>query len=158
MTETAAVPPVVHSVEIDVDPGRAFEIYANEIGRWWPRDHHIGEAELEDIVIEGAEDGRVREIGVDGSTCEWGHVKVWEPPHRLVVAWQLNERWQFDPDRGHASEYEVTFVEVGGRTRVTVEYRNFENHGPGGAAIQQAVGGDDGWPHILGRFADHAAG
>jgi uncharacterized protein YndB with AHSA1/START domain len=39
------------------------------------------------------------ERGDDGSECNWGRVLAWDPPHRLLVTWQINGQWQYDLDR-----------------------------------------------------------
>jgi uncharacterized protein YndB with AHSA1/START domain len=64
--------------------------------------------------------------GVDGS--EWiSRVLAWQPPHRLVVTWQINGEWQFDPDPAHASEIEVRFTADGPtQTTVDLEHRHLD--------------------------------
>jgi uncharacterized protein YndB with AHSA1/START domain len=82
---------------------------------------------MAETILEQRERGRWYERGVDGSECEWGHVVVWEPPHRLVVTWQINGMWQYDPDPARASEIEVRFVSSGpNETRVELEHRHIE--------------------------------
>ena len=146
------------SVEVAVDAATAFEIYTTAMGRWWPPEHHIGEAELADVIVEPRAGGRIHETGVDGTECDWGTVLTWDPPHRLVYAWQLNGRWEHDADLDRASEVEITFDErADDMTTVTLVHRNFQRHGPDGAGIAASVAGDEGWPVILGRYRDLAA-
>jgi uncharacterized protein YndB with AHSA1/START domain len=156
MTATS-IPPVRHQITVKAPLERAFRVFTQGIGRWWPRDHHVGARPLADAVIEPRQGGRFFEIGDDGSECEWGQVLVWEPPQRLVLAWQLQLDWKFHPDLGRASEVEVRFIPEGeGRTRVELEHRNFERHGAGAEALPQAVGSDGGWPAIMRSFAADA--
>jgi len=52
------------------------------------------------------------------------------------------------------SEVEVTFIAEGPqRTRVELEHRNLDRHGPGWEAVAGGVGADDGWPLYLDRYA-----
>jgi uncharacterized protein YndB with AHSA1/START domain len=116
---------------------------------------------MAEAVLEPRVGGRYYERGVDGSECEWGQVLAYDPPRRIVVAWQITAEgnaWIFDPDPSHASEFEVTFREQpDGQTRVELEHRNIGRHGPGAAGIQQGVGGPGGWPGILENYAKVAA-
>ena len=68
---------------------RAFRVFTASMGTWWPKEHHIGASALKDCVIEPKVNGRWYEIDEDGSTCEWGKVLEWDPPRRLLLAWQL---------------------------------------------------------------------
>ena len=120
------------TVEAPLD--RAFRVFTANMGAWWPKDHHIGKAALKDCVIE------------DGSECEWGKVLEWEPPRRLVLAWQLDEGFKYDPKL--VTEVEVTFTLLGPMlTRVDFEHRNLERFGEAAERLRGAMG--TGWGQIL---------
>lgn len=109
-------------------------------------------------IVEGRAGGRCYAEQTDGTECDWGSVLVWEPPHRLVIAWQIDGRWQYDPDLARASEVEVRFTrEADGSTRVDLEHRHLDRHGADGAAIRTAVDSDGGWGSLLGLFAAQLA-
>ena len=59
---------------------RAFAVFTEDIGSWWPPDHHLLEAELAEMVFETHEGGHeLGPRGVDGSECRWARVLVYEP-------------------------------------------------------------------------------
>jgi uncharacterized protein YndB with AHSA1/START domain len=145
------------TVTVNTSVEQAFKVFTDGFDSWWPRSHKLVAVDMAAAIIEGRAGGRCYQRGVDGSECDWGKVTVWEPPRRLVVAWQLDAQWQFDPDLSHASEVEVTFTpEDGGRTRVVLEHRHFDRHGAQGAQIQAGVGSEGGWGGLLGLFKTQA--
>ena len=81
---------VRRSVLVNAGADHAFKVFTEKFVTWWPAAHHIGEADLKDVVVEPREGGRWYEIGTDGAECEWGEVKAWEPPGRLLLAWHLD--------------------------------------------------------------------
>ena len=133
---------------------RAFRVFTAKMGSWWPKEHHIGAAELKDCVIEPKVNGRWYELGEDGTTCEWGKVLEWDPPTRLVLAWQLGPDFKYDPTL--VTEVEVRFTSLGlKRTRVDFEHRNLERFGEAAERLQGAM--DAGWGQILDSFVATAA-
>lgn len=157
MTTTAPIPPITGTVTIAVPIDRAFRVFTGSINSWWPHEYHIGQAEVADVILEPRENGRWYERGVDDTECDWGRVRVWEPPHRLVFTWQINGSWQFDPDPDNASEIDVRFTANGpDETTVEVEHRYFERL-DGGQAINDAIRGGGGWALLLDGFAKAAA-
>jgi hypothetical protein len=49
---------------------------------------------------------------------------------------------------------DVRFIaEAPKRTRVELEHRHLDRHGPGWPAVREGVDGEDGWPLYLQRFA-----
>jgi hypothetical protein len=145
------------TVTVECGQERAFAVFTDGFGTWWNRDHHIGKAELDDAYIEPKAGGRWYERGVDGSECDWGHVIVWEPPGRIVLAWQLNAEWDYDPNL--VTELEITFVDEGdGRTRVELEHRNLERMGAKAKEVRDAVDSDSGWNGLLQSYARVANG
>jgi uncharacterized protein YndB with AHSA1/START domain len=149
---------VRRTITVAASQERAFEVFTAQFGRWWPKEYHIGEAERADFVLEPKSGGRWYEVGVDGKACATGRVTAFEPPRRLVLAWQLDERWQYDPDPTHASEVEVRFVALGpAETRVELEHRGFERHGAGAGGVRAGIEAPSGWTFVLERYANHAA-
>jgi uncharacterized protein YndB with AHSA1/START domain len=149
--------PVRKSITVRTTAERAFRVFTEEFDSWWPRSHKLFEADLAVAIVEGRAGGRCYQRSVDGAECDWGKVTVWDPPRRLVIAWQLDGQWQFDPDISHASEVEVTFTpEPGGLTRVDLEHRHFERHGASAAQVQSGVDSPNGWSGLLQLFAGAA--
>ncbi|MES1166034.1 MAG: SRPBCC family protein [Verrucomicrobiota bacterium] len=152
----SGVPPVRREVVVATTPERAFKVFTDGIDRWWPREHHIGNSPLQREVLEPGVGGRWFGVSQDGSTCDVGKVLAWEPPHRLVLAWQITSEWKYDP--GFVTEVEVTFTAEGAKaTRVAVEHRDLHRYGLAepeyGKAIDSQTGG---WGYILGCFAKTA--
>jgi len=136
---------------------RAFTVFTKGFNTWWPREHHIGAADLDEAVIEPAVGGRYYERGVDGSECDWGQVLAFEPFGRLVLSWHLQGDWKYDPDPAKASEIEVLFIaEAPDRTRVELEHRLIERHDLA-EKVAEGVGQDGGWGGLLHLYAEAAA-
>ena len=143
--------PVNRSVVVKADVERSFAAFTGRMGRWWPRTHSIGAAPLADVVVEPRVGGRWYERSTDGAECEWGKVLAWDPPGRLILAWQLDANWKYDP--ALVLEVEITFTALqGGMTRVDLEHRNLERYGDKAAAVRDMIGSDNGWMGILKSF------
>lgn len=148
------VEPIRKQLVVEAPQERAFRVFTENMGVWWPRMHHIGKAEMKSAVVEPRVGGRWYEVGVDGSECTWGKVLVWEPPRRLVLAWQLTAEFQYDPS--FLTEVEVTFTPEGlKRTRVDFEHRDLERFGEAAARARESMG--EGWQGILQLYASEAA-
>ncbi len=146
------------SVVVDVPIEHAFSVFTAGIGTWWPRDHHILEGELAEMVFEPRVGGNIYDRAVDGTECRWSRVLAYEPPHRLVFSWDISSQWKVETDHDKVSEVEVVFTAEGpGRTRVELEHRGLDRHGDRWEAHRDAVGSESGWQRGLGEFARVAA-
>lgn len=143
--------PVKRSVVVKADVERSFTAFTSRIGRWWPRSHSISSTPLADVLIEPHAGGRWYERGADGAECEWGKVLVWEPPDRLILAWQLDANWKYDPTLVLEVEIKFTALEAG-VTRVDLEHRNLEKYGDQATTVRDMLGSENGWLGILKSF------
>jgi len=120
------------SIVVDAPVERAFSVFTDDIASWWAPEHHLLPGELASMVFEPRAGGHVYDVATDGSECRWARVLAYEPPHRVVFSWDINLQWQLEVDAARTSEVEVRFVPDGeGRTRVELEHRNIDRHGPG---------------------------
>jgi uncharacterized protein YndB with AHSA1/START domain len=155
MTQTMEA--VTHSVHVPLAPEAAFELFTDRFDSWWPREgHHLSETEVAEYVLEARDGGRWFERAKDGSECDWGFVRAVDRPHRILLAWQLDPKFDFDPDPARATEVEVTFAAEDSGTRVTLEHRGFEVHGEAGASMRESVESDGGWGSLLAAYRDSA--
>jgi len=158
MTNTATVPSLHGEAMVELPVDQAFAFFTDSIGRWWPAEYHIGPSDMVDTILESGPAGRWYERGADGSECEWGKVLVWEPPHQLVVTWQINGNWQYDDDPNRASEIEVRFSPDGPhQTLVELEHRHLDRL-VGGQAVHDTIAeAGGGWSSVLNALARVAA-
>jgi uncharacterized protein YndB with AHSA1/START domain len=152
MIAAEAIPPVQKSIEVQAPQERAFRVFTEQIDTWWPREHHIGKAPPARFVLEPSAGGRWYEVGTDGSECNTGKVLAWEPPRRLLLAWQITGAWQYDPSL--VTEVEVTFTPLGPkRTRVDLVHRHMERFGEIAAATRKELDSPGGWGKTLESYA-----
>ena len=150
--------PVRKSIIVNASVEDAFDVFTSEVDTWWPRTHHIGKSPMQRVVIEGRAGGRCYTEQVDGTDADWGRVLEWQPPRRLLFAWQITHDWGYQPDLSKSSEVEVTFEAMAGeRTRVELEHRFFERHGVGGESMRASVDAPNGWTMILTLFAERVS-
>ena len=98
--------------------------------------------------------GHIVDRAEDGSECRWARILAFEPPSRVVFSWDIGPTWQLEHDPENASEVEVRFTADGpSRTRVELEHRHLDRHGPGWEGVREGVDGDGGWPLYLQRYA-----
>ncbi len=151
MNKTIQPAPVRKSVLVQATPERAFEVFTARLGEWWPRSHRIGPSEPQTWIIEPHAGGRWFERDVDGTECDFGRVLAWEPPHRLLLAWQLSADFKYVRD--FETEVELRFTPEGARaTRVELEHRHLERYGELAERVRERVGAPSGWGQVLGNY------
>jgi uncharacterized protein YndB with AHSA1/START domain len=143
---------IVHAPQV-----HAFAVFTEQHGTWWPLEsHHIGAHPPQTAIIEPRAGGRWFERSSDGVECDWGRVLVWEPPHRIVLSWDIGADWKYDPNLG--TEVEVRFISEGpDTTRVELEHRRLERYGAQAETMQATFDSEGGWDGILRGFAQAAA-
>jgi hypothetical protein len=74
--------------------------------------------------------------------------------HSSVNRPDISPRWTIETNQAQTSEVEVRFyAESPTRTRVELEHRRLDRHGPGWEAVSDGVDGAQGWPLYLDRYA-----
>lgn len=151
MNETTVVR---HDVLVRGTPEQAFTAFTGRMDEIKPREHNLLGAPIVSTTLEPRVGGHIVDRAEDGSECRWARVLAYDPPDRLVFSWDIGPTWQLEPDSENASEVEVRFVAEGPEhTRVSLEHRHLDRHGPGWPAVRDGVAGDGGWPLYLSRYA-----
>jgi uncharacterized protein YndB with AHSA1/START domain len=148
MSTQAADLTVRKSLTVAAPLERAFAVFTERIGTWWPFEtFSIGEERTRGAVFEGREGGAVYELIGGDETAPWATVLAWEPPTRVVLSWHVNPEVP-------ATELEVRFAPEGEGTLVVLEHRGWELLGD---KAEAARGGyEEGWDLVLGRYAEGA--
>jgi uncharacterized protein YndB with AHSA1/START domain len=150
---------VRRQIVVDIPIERAFATFVDRFGDFKPPEHNLLGAEITESQFEPRVGGHIFDRAADGSECRWARVLAYEPPDRIVFSWDISPQWQIEADPSNTSEVEVRFVaETPERTRLELEHRYLDRHGPGWESIHEGVEGDAGWPLYLARYADLVAG
>ncbi len=151
MSDSIVIEAVRKTVTVDCTVEEAFRVFTADALSWWPvATHSIYGEGASEIVFEEREGGEVYELSSTGERGHWATVATWEPPSRLVLAWNILER------EAVPTEVEIHFLPEGDGTRVELEHRGWE-------AIPEDAGRkrsnyEAGWDHILGIYVDRITG
>ena len=150
----AAETAVRRSITVPVSADDAFRAFTERLGDFKPPEHNLLAVPIAETVLEPYVGGWIIDRGTDGSECRWARIVAYEPPHRLVFTWNIGPTWQIETDPDLVSEVEVRFeAEAPLQTRVLLEHRNLDRHGPGWESVREGIGNEQGWPLYLDRFA-----
>jgi uncharacterized protein YndB with AHSA1/START domain len=153
MAQTEAVT-VRKQVVVDTPIERAFTVFTDRFGDFKPPEHNLLGAPIAETVFEPRVGGGIVDRAADGSQCRWARILAFDPPDRVVFSWDISPQWQIETDPDRTSEVEVRFVPEGpARTRVELEHRHLDRHGPGWQSVANGVDADQGWPLYLSRYA-----
>lgn len=156
----AGVPPELVVVEetVDVPVERAFEIFVDRLGSWWPREYTWAKDNLAEIGIEPKYEGKCYERSKDGAESLWGTVLTVARPEHIVFAWQINADRSVEPNVALASRVDVRFSPAApDKTSIVLVHRDFPRHGPGWQKYRSNMAGKSGWPRILEHYKRAAA-
>ncbi|WFE31570.1 SRPBCC family protein [Micromonospora sp. WMMD975] len=146
---------VRRQIVVDAPVERAFAVFTARFGDFKPKEHNLLESPIVETVFEPKVGGHIYDRAEDGSECAWARILAFEPPDRVLFSWDISPTWQVEQDPENASEVEVRFVaETPQRTRIELEHRNLDRHGPGWESVRDGVADDQGWPLYLHRYAD----
>jgi hypothetical protein len=145
MSESLVMEAVRKTVTVDCVVEEAFRVFTTDATSWWPVDSHsIHGAAVKEVVFEGREGGEVYELTADGERGHWATVITWDPPTRIVLAWNILKR------EAIPTEVDVRFVAEGEGTRVELEHRGWEGIAEDAPAKRENY--DTGWDHVLGVY------
>jgi uncharacterized protein YndB with AHSA1/START domain len=155
MSTQQAATTVQTTIVVEAPIERAFSVFTEGIGTWFPSEYNLLDTEIVERVFEPRVGGQIYDRGADGSECRWARVLAYEPPTRVMISWDISPQWQIETDPEKTSEVEVQFTAEGpDRTRLELEHRHLDRHGDGWEQTREAVGGDGGWPGCLRSFAE----
>ncbi|HEU5206751.1 MAG TPA: SRPBCC domain-containing protein [Gaiellaceae bacterium] len=148
MNDAAVIEVVRRSVSVDCAVEEAFRIFAADATSWWPvSSHSLHGDSVKEVVFEEREGGEVYELTEAGERGHWATVVTWEPPHRLVLAWEVSPSVI-------GTEVEVRFLPEDDGTRVELEHRGWEHVAEDAPAKRDDY--DSGWAFVLGKYGDRA--
>lgn len=139
---TTVIPAIVKTVVVPLPPERAFALFTDRIGEWWPlATHSVDGAAARGVTLDAR---AIVETKGDGTTTTWGEVLEWSPPDRVVMTWHPGE-----PAGPDSTTVAVSFTESDGGTLVRLEHS-------GWADTARHANYSTGWDTVLGFFVGAA--
>ena len=149
---------VRRQIVVDASIGDAFAAFVDRFGEFKPPEHNLLGADITETRFEPKVGGHIYDRAADGTECRWARVLAYEPPDWVVFSWDISPQWQLEANQSNTSEVEVRFVaETPERTRLELEHRHLERHGPGWESLRDGVDSGGGWPLYLARYSDLVA-
>ena len=146
MSDALVIEVVRKTVTVDCAIEEAFRVFTTDALSWWPVESHSIHQAVSEIVFEPRTGGEVYEVAESGERGHWATVLDWDPPRRLVLAWNIQNR------EDEPTQVEVRFSPEASGTRVDLEHRGWERLAQDGPAKRGSY--DTGWGFVLGKYLD----
>jgi uncharacterized protein YndB with AHSA1/START domain len=147
---TSSVEAVRKSVIVPAPPSRAFQVFTDRFGDWWPlATHSVGGDQAVSVAFGRGTGEIILETLADGTTSAWGTITRWDPPERVAFSWHAGT------PEAEAGLVEVVFTPSGpGSTLVELTHSGWENR-PDGASAR--AGYETGWIPVIEQYAQAAS-
>jgi uncharacterized protein YndB with AHSA1/START domain len=148
--------PIIKTIEVPCSQEKAFRVFVNEMGSWWPLDKRSMSLKFtgkpaKSLRIEPKQGGKIVEIGHDDTEHLWGTIKSYDPHDFLSMDFHMGMPAE------SASLVEVRFTTLGNeRTRVELTQSNWEAFGEMAEMMRGGYG--SGWVIIFEQAFKSACG
>ena len=140
-------------IVVDAPIERAFTVFTDRFGDFKPPEHNMLGAPITETVFEPRVGGgivdRPRTAASAGGRGSWPSTAG---PGGVQLGYQPAVDYRDRPGSDQRGRGAV-LRRVADRTRVELEHRHIDRHGPGWEAISGGVDGPEGWPLYLDRYA-----
>ena len=149
--------PIIKTIDVLCGQEKAFAVFVNEMGSWWPLDKRSMSLMQSDgkpaksLSIEAKLGGKIVEIGHDDTEYLWGTIRSYDPNDSVSMDFHMG----LPPE--NASLVEVRFTALDNeRTRVELTQSNFEAFGDMAEMMRGGYG--SGWVIIFEQGYKSACG
>ncbi len=148
--------PITYTIEVPCSQEKAFGVFVNEMGSWWPLDKRSmsmmnGGKPAKSLRIDPKLGGEIVEIGHDDTEHLWGTIRSYDPHGALAMDFHMGL------PADNASLVEVRFTELeDDRTRVELTQSKWEAFGD--MAEMMRGGYSSGWVIIFEQAYKSACG
>ena len=148
--------PIVKTIDVPCSREKAFGIFVNGMGDWWPLDKRSmsmmhGGQPAKSLRVDPRQGGRIVETGHDDTEYHWGTIRTFDP-HGLIG---MDFHMGLPPE--NASLVEVRFTALDeARTRVELSHGNWEVFGDMAEMMRGGYG--SGWAIIFEQAYKSACG
>jgi hypothetical protein len=144
------IEPIRKTRRVPLAPEAAFDLFTSRMMEWWPvGQHSIAGEDVVELRFERRTGGRLIEVDRNGNEVAWADILVWEPPHRVRVAWH--------PDREPVADsiLEVRFIADGSGSILELAHSGWEAFGPKGSDLRTHY--EPGWENVLAAYEEVAS-
>ena len=149
--------PINYTIEVPCSQEKAFGVFVEEMGSWWPLDKRSmslmqGDGQpAKSLRVDPQPGGRIVETGHDDTEYHWGTIKTFDPNDSISMDFHMG----LPPE--NASLVEVRFTALDeARTRVELTQSNWEAFGDMAEMMRGGYG--SGWVIIFEQAYKSACG
>ena len=139
--------PIVKVIEVPTGAVRAYQLFAMDMGRWWPLDRrsisfHTDGVAAKRLETDPVAGGAIVEIAADDERHVWGVFVDCDPPNSLTIDFHMGHPQE------QATHLIVSFMEMDeSHTLVKLVHSGWENYGS--QADMMRDGYETGWDEIF---------
>ena len=147
--------PIIKTIEVPCSQEKAFRVFVNEMGSWWPLDKRSMSMKdgkpSKSLSIEATLGGKIVETGHDDTKHHWGTITAFDPHDSISMDFHMGLPAE------NASLVEVRFTALEGeRTRDELTQSNWEAFGDMAEMMRGGYG--SGWVIIFEQAYKSACG